>query len=84
MARLRELFDLFDRKTLFVQILDMSTRAQGAQIFIGGEKSGAPALDERSVAGRPSNRGRQVVGPWGDRSDAHGLMKRDSDCRHHG
>ena len=41
MARLRELFDLFDRKTLFVQILDMSTRAQGVPIFIGGD-SGDP------------------------------------------
>ena len=71
MVRLRELFDLFEKKTMFVQILDLSTRAQGVQIFIGGE-SGASLLDECSV----------VTGR--DRSDAHGLRTRDSHRRHHG
>jgi heat-inducible transcriptional repressor len=64
MARLRELFDLFDKKTLFVQILDMSTRAQGVQIFIGGE-SGDSVLDECSVVTAPYSVGGQVVGTVG-------------------
>jgi heat-inducible transcriptional repressor len=64
MARLRELFDLFDKKTMFVQILDMSTRAQGVQIFIGGE-SGASLLDECSVITAPYTVDGQVVGTVG-------------------
>jgi heat-inducible transcriptional repressor len=64
MSRLRELFELFDKKTLFVQILDMSTRAQGVQIFIGGE-SGASVLDECSVVTAPYSVDGQVVGTVG-------------------
>ena len=64
MARLRELFELFDKKTLLVQILDMSTRAQGVQIFIGGE-SGASVLDECSVVTAPYSVDGQVVGTVG-------------------
>ena len=64
MARLRGLFELFEKKTLFVQILDMSTRAQGVQIFIGGE-SGAALLDECSVVTAPYSVDGQVVGTVG-------------------
>jgi len=64
MSRLRELFDLFDKKTLFIQILDMSTRAQGVQIFIGGE-SGASILDECSVVTAPYTVDGRVVGTVG-------------------
>ena len=64
MARLRELFELFEKKTLFVQILDMSTRAQGVQIFIGGE-SGASLLDECSVVTAPYTVDGQIVGTVG-------------------
>lgn len=64
MARLRELFDLFEKKTMFVQILDMSTRAQGVQIFIGGE-SGASLLDECSVVTAPYSVDGRVVGTVG-------------------
>src|SRR5690606_22452295 len=45
MANLRRLFELFDRKTALLQLLDISNRAQGVQIFIGGESGVAP-LDE--------------------------------------
>ena len=48
MERLRELFTLFDQKTGLLRILDMSSRADGVQIFIGGESGIAP-LDECSV-----------------------------------
>src|SRR5690606_39429268 len=42
MERLRRLFDLFDQKTSLVQLLDASSRAQGVQIFIGGESELVP------------------------------------------
>jgi len=64
MKRLRELFELFEQKTVFVQILDMSTRAQGVQIFIGGE-SGASLLDECSVVTAPYTVDGRVVGTVG-------------------
>lgn len=64
MKRLRELFDLFEKKTMFVQILDLSTHAQGVQIFIGGE-SGASLLDECSVITAPYSVDGQVVGTVG-------------------
>lgn len=48
MTRLRELFKLFEQKTGLMQLLDISNRAQGVQIFIGGESGLAP-LDGCSV-----------------------------------
>ena len=36
MGRMRQLFELFEHKTSLVQILDISLRAEGVQIFIGG------------------------------------------------
>jgi len=64
MARLRELFELFDKKTALMQILDVSSRAQGVQIFIGGESGIAP-LDECSVVTSPYEVDGQVVGTVG-------------------
>ena len=48
MNRIRELFKLFERKTRMMQLLDISQRAKGVQIFIGGE-SGLSELDDCSV-----------------------------------
>lgn len=48
MSRIRELFKLFERKTSMMQLLDLSQRAKGVQIFIGGE-SGLSELDDCSV-----------------------------------
>jgi heat-inducible transcriptional repressor len=64
MARLRELFELFDTKTRLMQILDVSNRAEGVQIFIGGESGIAP-LDECSVVTAPYEVDGQVVGTVG-------------------
>ena len=64
MSRLRELFDLFETKTLLMQILEVSRRAQGVQIFIGGESGIAP-LDECSVVTAPYEVDGQVVGTVG-------------------
>ncbi|HUQ73525.1 MAG TPA: heat-inducible transcriptional repressor HrcA [Burkholderiales bacterium] len=64
MNRLRQLFELFERKTSLVQILDLSLRGQGVQIFIGGE-SGFSAPDEVSVVTSPYKVDGEVVGTVG-------------------
>jgi heat-inducible transcriptional repressor len=64
MSRLRELFELFEKKTLLMQLLDVSQRAQGVQLFIGGE-SGIASLDECSVVAAPYEADGQVVGTVG-------------------
>ena len=55
---------LFERKTLLMRILDVSARAEGVQIFIGGE-SGVSAPDEVSVVTSPYKVGGEVVGTVG-------------------
>lgn len=45
---LKKLFELFEKKTDLLHLLDLSRNAQGVQIFIGGE-SGVVPLDEFSV-----------------------------------
>ncbi len=64
MSRMRQLFELFERKTSLVQILDLSLRSEGVQIFIGGE-SGVGAPDDVSVVTAPYKVGGEVVGTVG-------------------
>ncbi|MBK8015682.1 MAG: heat-inducible transcriptional repressor HrcA [Betaproteobacteria bacterium] len=64
MDSLRRLFALFEQKTSFLQLLELSSRAQGVQIFIGGE-SGLVPLDECSVVTAPYKVDGQVVGTVG-------------------
>src|SRR5262245_12464107 len=64
MTNLRRLFELFERKTGLLQLLDVSSRAQGVQIFIGGE-SGVATLDECSVVTAPYTVDGEVVGTVG-------------------
>jgi len=64
MSRMRQLFELFEYKTSLVQILDLSLRGEGVQIFIGGE-SGVSAPDEVSVVTAPYKVGGEVVGTVG-------------------
>jgi heat-inducible transcriptional repressor len=64
MKRLRELFDLFEQRTSLMQLLDISHRADGVQIFIGGESGLAP-LDQCSVVTAPYEVGGQIVGTVG-------------------
>ena len=64
MGRLRELFALFEQKTSLMQLLDVSNRADGVQIYIGGE-SGIASLDECSVIAASYEVGGQVVGSVG-------------------
>jgi heat-inducible transcriptional repressor len=64
MGRLRQLFDLFEQRTGLMQLLDLSTRAEGVHVFIGGESGIAP-LDECSVVAAPYEVDGQVVGTIG-------------------
>ena len=63
-ASLRKLFDVFERRTTLLQLLDTSQRAEGIQIFIGGE-SGHLSLDECSLVTAPYEVDGQVVGTLG-------------------
>lgn len=64
MARLRRLFDLFDQKTSLLQLLDVSSHAQGVQIFIGGESNLVP-IEEMSVVTAPYEVNGKIVGTLG-------------------
>ncbi|MFO1398166.1 MAG: heat-inducible transcriptional repressor HrcA [Burkholderiales bacterium] len=64
MERLRRLFDMFDQKTSILHLLDLAQRAQGVQIYIGGE-SGLVPLDECSVITAPYEVNGQVIGTLG-------------------
>ena len=64
MKRLRELFDLFEQRTALMQLLESSSKAEGIQIFIGGESGLAP-LDECSVITAPYAVDGQIVGSVG-------------------
>ncbi|HUF19124.1 MAG TPA: heat-inducible transcriptional repressor HrcA [Burkholderiales bacterium] len=64
MQSLRRLFEMFEQKTSLLQLLDVSSHAQGVQIFIGGE-SGLVPLDECSIVTAPYEVDGQVVGTVG-------------------
>lgn len=64
MARLRKLFDVFDQKTSLLQLLDVSSHAQGVQIFIGGESTLVP-IEEMSVVTAPYEVNGKIVGTLG-------------------
>ena len=61
---LRKLFEIFERRTSLMQLLDNSQRAEGIQIFIGGE-SGYLPLDECSMVTAAFEADGQVVGTLG-------------------
>jgi len=63
-ARLRKLFDLFERKAQLLNLLDQSERAEGVKIFIGGDSQLVP-LDECSIVTAPYEVDGQVVGTVG-------------------
>ena len=64
MGRLRRLFEIFEQKTSLLHLLDVSQRAQGVHLFIGGESGLAP-LDECSVITATYEVEGQVVGTLG-------------------
>jgi heat-inducible transcriptional repressor len=64
MDRLRRLFEIFEQRTSLLHLLDVSQRAQGVHLFIGGE-SGMASLDECSVITAPYEVDGQIVGTLG-------------------
>lgn len=64
MDRLRKMFSLFEKKTDLLQLLDVSSRAQGVQIYIGGDSQLVP-MDEVTVVTAPYGVDGQIVGTLG-------------------
>ena len=64
MNSLRKLFDLFEQKTGLMQLLDMSSKANGVQIFIGGE-SQLVAMEDMSIVTAPYEVHGKIVGTLG-------------------
>jgi heat-inducible transcriptional repressor len=62
--KLRRLFEAFDEKRAILQLLDLSLRGQGVQIFIGRE-SGYQILDDCSVVTAPYSSDTGAVGVIG-------------------
>ncbi len=64
MGSLRKLFDLFEQKTQLMRLLDVSSRAEGVRIYIGGESMVVP-FEELSVVSAPYEVNGIVVGTLG-------------------
>lgn len=64
LGSLRKLFDLFEQKTQLMRLLDVSSRAEGVRIYIGGE-SGVVPYEELSIVSAPYEVDGQVVGTLG-------------------
>jgi heat-inducible transcriptional repressor len=64
MGSLRKLFDLFEQKTQLMRLLDVSSRAEGVRIYIGGESRVVP-YEELSVVSAPYEVDGVVVGTLG-------------------
>jgi heat-inducible transcriptional repressor len=83
MGNLRKLFDLFEQKAQLMRLLDVSSRAEGVRIYIGGESQVIP-YQELSVVTAPYEVDGQVVGTLGVIGPMRmPLRKNDPDCRHH-
>lgn len=64
MDKMRRLFELFEKKTGLLQLLDVSSHAQGVQIYIGGESQLVP-IDEMTIVTAPYKVDGQIVGTLG-------------------
>ena len=64
MSHLRHAFDMFEQKTQLMRLLDVSSRAQGIRIYIGGESQTVP-FEELSVVSAPYEVDGQIVGTLG-------------------
>jgi heat-inducible transcriptional repressor len=61
MGALRKLFDVFEQKTELMRLLDVSSRAEGVRIYIGGESHVVP-FEELSVVTAPYEVDGRLVG----------------------
>ncbi len=64
MDRLRKTFSLFEKKTDLMQLLDATSKAQGVQIYIGGDSTIFPVQD-LSVVTAPYGVDGRIVGTLG-------------------
>jgi len=64
MGSLRRLFDVFEQKTELMRLLDVSSRAEGIRIYIGGESQVVP-FEELSVVTAPYEVDGRIVGTLG-------------------
>jgi len=64
MGALRKLFNVFEQKTELMRLLDVSSRAEGVRIYIGGESRVVP-FEELSVVTAPYEVDGRVVGTLG-------------------
>jgi heat-inducible transcriptional repressor len=64
MNSLRRLFGVFEQKTELMRLLDVSSRAEGVRIYIGGESRVVP-FEELSVVTAPYEVDGRVVGTLG-------------------
>jgi heat-inducible transcriptional repressor len=64
MGQLRRAFDLFEQKAQLLRLLDVSSKAEGVRIFIGGESQVVP-IEELSVVSAPYEVDGQIVGTLG-------------------
>ncbi len=64
MGNLRKLFDLFEEKAQLMRLLDVSSRAEGVRIYIGGESQVIP-YQELAVVTAPYEVDGKVVGTLG-------------------
>jgi heat-inducible transcriptional repressor len=64
LVSLKNLFELFERKTKLLQLLELSRQAHGVKIFIGGE-SDVASLEEFSVITAPYEMEGVIVGTVG-------------------
>lgn len=64
MDKLKRLFHLFEEKTGLLQLLDVSSKADGVQIFIGGESQLVP-MEDMAIITAPYNVDGKVVGTLG-------------------
>ena len=64
MSSLRRLFDVFEQKTQLMRLLDISSRAEGVRIYIGGESQVVP-FEQLSVVTAPYEVDGRIVGTLG-------------------
>ena len=64
MSHLRRAFELFEHKTQLMRLLDISSRAEGVRIYIGGESQVVP-FEELSIVSAPYEVDGQIVGTLG-------------------
>lgn len=64
MEKLKRLFGIFEERTSLLQLLDVSSRADGVQIFIGGESELVP-MEDMAVITAPYNVDGKIVGTLG-------------------